>query len=112
MFFHEATILELSSEATEVTLVAGDVKLDDRGTLGTATLRMKGVTAILVDGVLAPAVAMEYDDGEILTLSPLEDHADLIVEWNDFAAKRRVTKGYRFDYDSLELTTTLADPSS
>jgi hypothetical protein len=52
------------------------------------------VRSILRDGLPVEELRMEEKDGEILTLREQNGDVRLVVEWNDFAAKRQHTAVY------------------
>jgi hypothetical protein len=98
--FHEAGItgIHRDSDGTLVLLLEG-VHVGDQ--LRNVSVRINGVRQITRDGLPADDFAMEYGDGEILTLDTDPDSIRLIVEWNDFANHRHVTSAYHIVSDSV-----------
>jgi hypothetical protein len=90
--FHEASVTRLSSEQESVVLELEGVTTRERTT--NASVTVHGVTEITVDGSPTNAVAMEYEDGEVLTLDVGPNNIRLIVEWNDFGHRRSCTRSY------------------
>ena len=100
--FHEATVTAFNATADAVQLELVDVKSGDAS--HAARIRIAGVTRILVDGESAGAVAMEREDGEVLTLDLSDREVYAIVQWNDFAGRASVTRAYRIEGETVTLT--------
>ena len=98
--FHEAGIagIHRGSDRTLFLLLEG-VHVDDQ--IRNVSVRMNGVRQITRDGLHADDFAMEYEDGEVLTLDTGPHSIRLIVEWNDFANHRHVTSAYQITSDSV-----------
>lgn len=78
-------LLDVPTPADAVSIASDPVRIE-----------LSELSAIFVDGVEVETLSMEAPDGEVLSWTRTEQRVELIVEWNDFAAKRRHTRAYRF----------------
>ncbi|MQX42960.1 hypothetical protein GHK58_22745 [Sinorhizobium meliloti] len=102
--FHEATIRGLSKVAQDAELELDDVLV--QGKRASANVKVFSVSSISVDGIPSSVLAMEADDGEVLTLDTSGEGFFLIAEWNDFAKGKSTTKSYHVVGRSMVLTVT------
>lgn len=101
--FHESTVVMFEHTADAVRLSLSDVKCGGRSR--SVNVEIRNVTSIIVDGASVNGVAMEHDDGEVLTLNVSDAEILLIVQWNDFRNHSSVTKSYRIKgHVSVELS--------
>jgi hypothetical protein len=90
--FHESTVVAFHGTKPFVCLELADVRSGER--LVSAEIDIRDVEAIWVDREPADAVMMECPDGEVLTLDLREKDVQVIVQWNDFASRRSITRSY------------------
>ena len=85
--FHESTLAGLSHRGGTVRLSLDGVRTPDGREA--AEVVIEGVRDVLRDNSPTGSLYMEQPDGEVLTLRQDGDAVTLVVEWNDFAAKRQ-----------------------
>jgi hypothetical protein len=101
--FHEATVTGFSGTLPEIHLTldgacSGAAEVN-------AELSFLGVTDLRQDGQPIQEARMAFADGEVLTLEWPDGLATLVVEWNDFATRRRMTSAYTWKCDDVLVVT-------
>ena len=99
--FHEATVTSLAVDGSTVTIGLEGVYRDDG--IQDVIVILLGVRETLVDGVLNERVAMESDDGEVLTLDQTGNLIELIVLWNEYSPRKSITVSYSFVCDVVRI---------
>jgi hypothetical protein len=100
--FHEAGIVNISTHGGTISLLLEGVHVSAEKVSG-ASVRLVNVSYILRDGVPSEEIAMEYQDGEVLTLDIRSDSVQLIVLWNDFKRHLERTISYRVQCERVEV---------
>lgn len=91
--FHDATVVVFDRRQDAVCLGLSDVHHHQ----GSRSVRIevRDIVEIIADGAVVDTIAMEHEDGEVLTLEVSDESIFLIVQWNDFDNRKSVTRSYR-----------------
>ncbi len=90
--FHEATLVGVSCHGDTIDLMLNDVLVGKARVPISVTI--EGARRILREGLPVQGVSMEEEDGEVLSLRQERDQVLLVVQWNNFAAKRQAIVTY------------------
>lgn len=90
--FHEASLTGIVRRGTSVELDLVEVRIDNIPK--NVKVTVDGVSSVLRDGLPVSDLAMEQEDGEVLSLRKEDGQVVLAVEWNDFAARLQRTVVY------------------
>jgi hypothetical protein len=97
---HEGTIVGILQTADAVSI---SIELASWNRFKEASIHVTGAHKILRDGIAVNHLAMESEDGEVLSLQCTGGVATLLVEWNDFGNHRSSIIAYRVECDSLSI---------
>lgn len=94
--FHDAVVVAVRKSGEDLVFAIERVSVqsgaDVRQERG--SLVVHDVNALLEDGVRTQLPTFEYDDGQILKLSRATGQVRLLIEWENYSAKRTKTSEY------------------
>lgn len=100
--FHESTIVQFETHGADLELILDDVVVN--GKKSTVSLKVTSIAYAAIDGVQSDLLAMEAEDGEVLTLDISDSCLWLMVEWNDFCSRKSITREYKVCGNSVSVS--------